>query len=76
MNNARRKQIQELVDRLAEVHSDLEGILSDEESYRDNIPENLQSSERYEQSEAACSNLEDAVSTLEDVISTLADTAE
>ena len=34
-----------------------------------NIPENMQSSERYERAEEACDNLSEAVSQLEEVIS-------
>lgn len=71
MNNTRRKSLRALMDQLEEIKSSLVEIQSEEEDYRDNIPENLQGSERYEKAEDACSNLEDAVSTLEDVISSI-----
>lgn len=49
---------------LSDIISDLECIFSDEECYRDNIPENLQESIRYETAEASCDNLESAVDLL------------
>lgn len=51
------------------IQSDLESILNDEQDYLDNIPENLQGSERYEVAEAAVDNLETAMSAIEDIIS-------
>lgn len=40
----------------------------EEEEYKDNMPENLQSSERYEKAEAAVDALGSAVSSLEEVL--------
>ena len=48
---------------------ELEALKEEEEDYRDNIPENLQGSERYEQAEEACDNLDSAFDGLEEVIS-------
>lgn len=42
-------------------------ILDEEEMYKDNVPENLQGSYRYEISESACENLDSAISLLEDI---------
>ena len=42
-------------------------IAADEQDYLDNIPENLQGSERYEAGENAVENLEDAIDWLEDI---------
>lgn len=69
MNKIRRKSLQALMDQLEEIKGALEDLQSEEEEYRDNMPENLWGSERYEKAEEAISNMEDAVSTLEDVIS-------
>ena len=52
------------MDLLNDIISDLECTFNDEECYRDNIPENLQSSCRYEAAEEACDNLENAVDAL------------
>ena len=49
---------------LNDIIEDVEYILNEEECYKDNIPENLQNSIRYEESEESCDNLEEAISTL------------
>lgn len=68
MNNVRRKQLQQIIDRIEDLKSDLESIKEEEEEYRDNIPENLQGSERYEMADEACNNLDYAFDSLEDVV--------
>ena len=40
-------------------------VFDEEETYKENIPENLQNGFRYAQSEEACDNLENAVDELE-----------
>lgn len=90
MNKPRRKQIQEVIDKLGSLQSEMEALIeeiesiqSDEEDYRDNMPENLQGSERYERADAACDALASARDTLEeskdnidDVISSLEEASE
>lgn len=71
MNKERRKTIREIMEQIEELKSSLEDCQWDEEEYRDNIPENLQGSERYEKADNAVSNIEDAVSNLEEVLSSL-----
>lgn len=71
MNKPRRKSLQEIIDQFEELKGSLEDLMSEEEEYRDNMPENPQGSERYEAAEMACDNLSDAVSSLEDVISSI-----
>lgn len=68
MNKIRRKNLQTIIDRLEDIKADLEEITYEEEEYRDNIPENLQSSEKYERADGACDNLNDAADTLDEVI--------
>jgi len=68
MNNPRRKALQALYDQLTEIKDQLDEIRDEEEVYRDNIPENLQGSERYEKAEAACDSLYEAASHLDDAI--------
>lgn len=67
MNKVRRKELQELYDIISEAKDRLE-MLHDEEEYKDNMPENLQSSERYEKAEAAVDALDSAASSLEEVL--------
>lgn len=76
MNKARRKKIQDAADQLEVLKSTLEDIQGEEEEYRDNIPENLQGSERYEKSDEACDTLSGAVDGLEDIITSLGELAE
>lgn len=76
MNKVRRKRIQDVADQLETLKSALEEIQGEEEEYRDNIPENLQGSSRYEAADEACDALGEAVDGLEDIITSLGDLAE
>lgn len=71
MNKIRRKNLQTIIDRLEDIKADLEEITYEEEEYRDNIPENLQGSEKYERADEACDNLNDAAGTLNEVIDSI-----
>ena len=71
MNKLRRKSLSDLVYQIECIKLSIELTLEDEEEYRDNIPENLQGSERYEKADIACSSLEDAISCLEDAINNI-----
>ena len=57
MNTPRRKNLQKVIDMLEALKSDIETARDEEEEYRDNMPENLQNSERYEKADNACDNL-------------------
>ena len=48
MNKVRRKAIEKIADRLIELEMEFETLYDEESDYLDNIPENLQSGERYE----------------------------
>jgi len=76
MNKDRRQELERICVLLEEALSDLEAVQAEEEDSRDNTPESLQYTERYEQSEAACDNLVDAVSSLEDAITSIQAAAE
>lgn len=71
MNNTRRARINDLIRDLERKKSEVESILSEEQDYYDNMPENLQMSSRAEAAEAAISNLEDAISSMDDAICSL-----
>jgi hypothetical protein len=45
----------------------VESIYSEEEEYRDNMPENLQNSERFNIADEACNNLENALDYLQGI---------
>lgn len=57
--------LENYIDELEDIVSDIQIILEEETDYMENIPENLQGGERYERAEDACESLEDAVDTLE-----------
>lgn len=63
--------MQSIIDQLEELKGSLEDLQAEEEEYRDNIPENMQESERYEKADEACDNLSEAVDNLEEVISSI-----
>ena len=46
-------------------------LQAEEEEYRDNMPENLQGSERYEAADAAVDNMSSAVDALDEAISSI-----
>lgn len=80
MNAVRRKEISRVLKRLNELVEDLNGILGDienicyeENEVWENIPESLQETERYAQSEAAAGNLEEAYDTFSDMRDSLDD---
>lgn len=76
MNKLRRKELGQVInglntiqdrDDLYSLINTLDNIKYDEESYYDNIPENLQYSQRAEDSETAIENLEEALDLLNEV---------
>ncbi len=68
MNRLRRKELAEVISKIVEAKEALESLKEEEEEYRDNIPENLQGSEKYEIADTACDNLDTAVSSLDEAI--------
>lgn len=76
MNKARRKELSDVIRGLNMIQDKddlyswiniLSNIKDDEQDYYDNIPENLQYSQRAEDSEQAIENLEDALDLLDEV---------
>lgn len=57
----------EFVESLDGLYSDIEQVKYDEEEYRDNMPENLQESERYQVADENVYDLEEATSTIEGI---------
>lgn len=71
MNANRRSRVTKAKKLLEEAKDILEEALYEEDEYRDNIPENLQSSERYEQSETCSECMEGAIDDIDSAISSL-----
>ncbi|AUX82703.1 hypothetical protein PBI_KNOX_54 [Microbacterium phage Knox] len=74
MNNQRRKEIQEVINKLAdldalrnEIKEEIERIRDEEQEYYDNMPEGLQQSDRGYKAEEAASQLDDAAQQLDDL---------
>lgn len=76
MNNQRRKEIQAVLNELADLRSRIETIQSDEQDAYDNLPEGIKCSERGEKAEQACSYLDDAVTAFDEIESALNEAAE
>lgn len=75
MNNARRKQLSKWLADIENIKSELETICSDEQDYFDNMPENLQGSQRgcdseeyIEQMEEAISSIDEAINIIEEIV--------
>lgn len=68
MNSVRRKELNKIMDALEILKGELEGIYDEEETCRDNLPESLYGSEKYERADEACYNLESACDSLEEAI--------
>lgn len=68
MNKQRRRELSQVIAKIEEANEILENLKEEEEEYRDNFPENLLTSERYEKAESAVTYMEDAVQALADAI--------
>lgn len=76
MNKVRRTSLMNLQDIINKAKEKLEELLEEEEEARDNLPENLLNSERYERAEAACDNITDAINSLEEAMSYIEEAAQ
>ena len=68
MNKARRDALQKISDKIEDLKGQLESLTYEEAEYRDNIPENLQGTEKYEKADTAVSALEEAMENLESAV--------
>ena len=84
MNEIRRKYLRNVVkclrdmenEALSTAHEMLEDAANEEEEMRDAMPENLQGSDRYCDSEEASDYMEQALSAMDDITSSIADAIE
>lgn len=73
MNKQRRTEINKISAEIESIKLRLKKVLSDEEFAFDNIPENLQGSTRYEESEEAIDCMNEAIDNLDEAIDQLSD---
>lgn len=66
MNKARRSILRQLAEEIDSICNSIYTISRQEEMILDNVPENLQSGERYENLEENVSDLESAYDTIQD----------
>ncbi|MBC1615423.1 hypothetical protein HB904_04445 [Listeria booriae] len=71
MNAKRRKEITNCLESIADQLARLQELKDDERDYLDNVPENLQSSERYEKDDMLYYELEGAIESLENAVDEL-----
>lgn len=60
MNADRRRRLSAVAEKATELRDILSAVKEEEEEARDNIPENLQESERYQAMDEACDIIDDA----------------
>lgn len=71
MNNARRKIIDNVIERMKADQATIECIMSEEEMCRDMMPENLQNSERYDRYDEIIDGLSEAIDLMDECVETL-----
>ena len=73
MNKERRNKIKKIIQEIERIKNNLQTILQDEEFAFDNMPENLQSSMRGEETEEAIECISEAVDNLEETVDKLSE---
>ena len=76
MNEQRRKELNAIYTLIEEARDRLECVKDEEEEYKDNIPENLQGSERYERAEEVVGVLESSLDAINLVLDDIEEAAE
>lgn len=76
MNNQKREKLKLARNYLSMASNIVSDVLEDEQECLDNMPENLQYSDRYERMEAAISKLEDGLNDIEAADGCLEEAAE
>ena len=71
MNKARRTQIAGAIELLEQAKNILEEACSEEQEYKDNMPESFQQGDKGQKADEAISNLENADYLMDDVVDSL-----
>ena len=68
MNNTQRKQIAELIEKIQEVENDLNLLAEEEQNKIDNMPENLQYSDKVERMQEVSEEIDQISGELNDIV--------
>lgn len=71
MNADRRKRIEAIIVQLNDIKADIEAIQQEEHDYAENMPENMQGSDRHSKAEEAADSLEEAADNVDEIVSNL-----
>lgn len=71
MNADRRKRIREAISQIQDIIIDVESIRDEEQDVMENIPENLQGSQRYCDMEEYVDSMDEVISSLEEACNSL-----
>lgn len=73
MNNTRRKSLRKSIYYLDLAREIIDTCNDEESDYRDNMPENLQDSDKYNAADEACDAMDEAISSIDDITSAIHD---
>lgn len=76
MNKEQRKQLNLVIDTLANLREEIEAIRQEEEDKKDNLPENMQDGEKASKYEQCIDNLQSAIDSIEEAESSITDAME
>ena len=76
MNKIRRKELESIISVLESQRERIDLVAEEEQEARDNMPENLEGSERVEKMEDCISTLEEASSDIQDIIDKISEIIE
>lgn len=68
MNNARRKAITKISDKLDQLREELDALMQEEQEYYDVMPEAFQDGEKGERSQEAIDNMDYALSSIQEAV--------
>ena len=74
MNNRKRDRLKTAIKMLEEASNIIDAVREEEEEALENLPENLQDSERYESMENNVERLQDAIESIEQLVESIGET--
>lgn len=76
MNRIRRKELQDILDQMAQLRDRLESVMDEEQEAYDNLPESIQDGEQGERMSNAIDCMDTALSSMEEIEEALTDAQE